>query len=245
MSSSRFSDQFASLHRTFWVGGVPVLGLLFIVAWLAPRDDFRVAEVTRDVQAVADLPVYTGGLSTLGLLLWSASSAMCFLAYAVLRVEKGSPFIRVLGLGGALTLLMLLDDAYMFHDWILPQVGLPGAVLTGLYVASVGGLALRYRSPLARTPYVLILLSLGAMGTSVGVDVLMDAGLLGINGLAYLAEDGSKLIGVVLWTSYVAHTCAMALHEERSRTHRGERLENGELSKRDSHLEDLSFSIDR
>jgi len=79
---SLFHDQRSPLLRTFWRGAVPVLGLLLIVAGLAPRDDFRVAEVTRDVQSIADLPFYTGGLSTLGLLLWSASAAMCFLTPA-------------------------------------------------------------------------------------------------------------------------------------------------------------------
>lgn len=229
MSSSRFSDQFTVLLRTFWVGGVPVLGLLFVVAWLAPRDDFQVAEFTRDVQAIADLPFYTGGLSTLGFLLWSASVAMCFLTYAVLRTEKDSPFVRVLGLGGALTLLLLIDDAYMLHDRIVPHVGLPGEILTVFYAAAVGGLALYYRTVFARTPYLLILLSLAALGTSVGVDGLTDIGLLGKSGLVYLAEDGSKLIGILLWTSYVAHTCVMALRDSRVRGQRIEPLTNGEL----------------
>ena len=212
MFSFRFDGQRSPLLRTLWIGGGPVLGLLLIVAWFAPRDDFRVAEVTRDVQAIADLPFYTGGLSTLGLLLWSASAAMCFLTYAVLRAGGGSPFVRVLGLGGAWTLLLLLDDAYMLHDAILPgYLGLPGAILTGLYVALGGGMALRYRAILARTPYLLILLSLGALGVSVGVDGLVDAGLYGKSGLVYLAEDGSKLIGIVFWTGYVAHTCGLAL----------------------------------
>lgn len=221
------------------------MGLLVLVAWLAPRDDFRVAEVTRDVQAVAELPFYTGGLSTLGLLLWSASAAMCFLAYAVLRAEKDSPLIRLLGLGGAFTLLLLLDDAYMLHDRIFPLLGLPGAILSGLYGVIVGGLALRYRTVWARTPYFLILLSLCGMGTSVLVDGLVDARLLGVNGIVYLAEDGSKLIGIVLWTSYVGHTCAMALREERFRMHDEGDVANGELSRRDSHVQVLPFSTDR
>ncbi|MFO8098130.1 MAG: hypothetical protein R6T83_00745, partial [Salinibacter sp.] len=147
----------------------------------------------------------------------------------VLRTEKDSLFVRVLALGGALTLLLLIDDAYMLHDRIVPHAGLPGEILTVFYAAAVGGLALYYRTVFARTPYLLILLSLAALGTSVGVDGLTDIGLLGKSGLVYLVEDGSKLIGILLWTSYVAHTCVMALRDSRVRGQRIEPLTNGEL----------------
>lgn len=211
-----FPGVSSSLRRTFWVGIVPVLGLFGLVAGLAWGEDVTVVDFTRDLATLADVPFYTGGVSTLGLLLWSAAAAMCFLSYAVLRTGTASPLAQCIAFLGGLTLVLVLDDAYMLHEEVFPDYfGLSGTLLYGLYGGIVGILLLVYRSVLRRTPYELLAFSLGALALSLGTDVFMDWGYLGAGGGGYLVEDGSKLLGIVLWTSYVGHTCATALRKER------------------------------
>ena len=80
------------------------------------------AYFTRDITAIADIPFYAGLVSQLGLILWSAAAAVCLFTAFILRLQKRSVFARrFLFQACILTLILLLDDAYLFHDSVFTE----------------------------------------------------------------------------------------------------------------------------
>ena len=204
-------DQIDLLRKLFWVLGVPLLGVFVGIGLLARQTTHTVADFTRDVTALADLPFYAGALSTLGLLLWSATAAICFLTHSLLRSGTDAPLAQYIGFGGGLTLLLLLDDAYLLHEEVFPKyLGVPQLLVVVAYPVLGLLFAWTYRYVLARTYYLLFLLSLVAFAVSIGADFVMYR-FVPETGVLMLMEDGGKLIGIVGWTVYFGHTCRVAL----------------------------------
>jgi hypothetical protein len=179
--------------------------------WLARAVSAPVSLLTRDPVAVADLPPWTGLLSTLGLCAWTGAAAVALFAGAWVRERGGSTAIPAgwfFG-AGALSVVLLLDDAFLAHEILLPVfVGIPEKATYALYgVAAlawfVGGL--RY---LRGTPWPL----LGGAGLGFAASVVIDV-ISGDNDPAFtvLLEDGAKWIGIAAWAAYLAATAWSAL----------------------------------
>ena len=194
---------------------MPLLGVLVGIGLVALQTTTHtVADFTRDVASLADLPFYTGAVSTLGLLLWSATAAVCFFTYSLLRANPDAPLGRYIGIGGGLTMLLLLDDAYLLHEQVFPRyLGVPQSLVVVAYPVLGLLFAWTYRYVLARTHYLLFLLSVTAFAVSIGADFVMYR-FLPETGALMLVEDGSKLVGIVGWAVYFGHTCRAALAEQ-------------------------------
>lgn len=211
-------DQVDFLRRVFWIAGIPVFVLLFVIGVLAwVTTEFTVQGFTRDIATLGDLPFYAGSVSTLGLILWGATAGMCVLTYAVLRSHHRSRLVQFIGWGGALTVVLLIDDAYLLHEHVFPRyLGVDGSILFGTYaVAGVAYLA-SYRRVFFRTNYSLFLLGVLAFAVSVVADYSLEL-FFRETGFLMMMEDGSKLVGVVAWTAYFADTCRIALKDRLDR----------------------------
>jgi hypothetical protein len=179
--------------------------------WLARAASAPVSLLTRDPVAVGNLPPWTGLLSTLGLCAWAGAAAVALFAGAWVRERGGATAIPAgwfFG-AGALSVVLLLDDAFLAHEVLLPRfAGIPEKVTYALYgVAALawfmGGL--RY---LRGTPWLLLGFAGLGFGASVAIDVLS-----GDNSPAFtvLLEDGAKWMGIAAWGAYLAATAWSAL----------------------------------
>jgi len=80
---------------------IPVAAKLF---WGVPPED-----MTRDGVSVMDAPIYTGVVSTLGIVLWGSACALCLFAATV--VDRRGPLPRGFWIGSAaVTFVLLADD---------------------------------------------------------------------------------------------------------------------------------------
>jgi hypothetical protein len=130
-------------------------------------------------------------LSTLGLLAWAAAATACLIAGTALRVAGRQPqqagFLLALG---ALTLFVLVDDAYLVHEVVAPEYfGVPEEATLALYLVPAAAVAYRWRrATLAGRPLLLILSTLCLANS-----YLLDAGI--IHG-DLIIEDYLKYVGI-------------------------------------------------
>ena len=183
---------------------VPALALLALAVFVSVTTEVSMAQLMRDTASFAGVPPYTGALSMVGVLLWSAAATVCFFSASLLRGREGSRrVVRFLAASGALTTVLMLDDAFQLHE-NAGRIGLsPHLVFLG-YGMAAAALFWTYRD-LARTSEPVLLTLTGVLfALAVGSDVLHDLGWLNSFGadsmaIAILLEDGLKLLGIVSW----------------------------------------------
>lgn len=206
---------------------VQVLGGLFLVWALT---DIRLADLTRDPLAVLEtallevqrdpefglhalarleVPFYAGAVSNLGILFWAAGAAVCFFVPTLGRISRGSAEFPV-GLFltfGLLTVALMLDDLFLLHERALPlHLGLDERWLMATYALLLIGIFGVYHRAILRSEFVLLGLSFLFFATSLAVDLLPR-----FLPQPHFFEDGSKLVGIVCWTTWVWRTARHAL----------------------------------
>ncbi len=209
-----FRDQRIPLLRVLVLAYLPALMLLFCVGLAGVLTQVRVADLTRDMAVAAGVPLYFGILSNIGIFLWCATASLCLLTALLLHNISDQGDARIfLFYAGALTMLLMFDDAFLFHERIAPlYLGVENEVVLAIQGLLLLAILIRYRNVVAQSDYTLLLLSLGAFASAVAFDKLNDYALLsrfGIDSqaLKFMLEDGLKLLGIVGWLSYFARTC--------------------------------------
>jgi hypothetical protein len=171
--------------------------------------DLSVSKITRDTAVVADMPYWTGALSTLGLLAWAAAATACLIAGTTLRVVGGQPqqagYLLALG---ALTLMLLMDDAYLVHEVVVPRYfGVPEEATLGLYLVAAAGVAYRWRRAiLAGRPLLLGLSTVCLVGS-----YQLDVGIIHGN---LIFEDFLKYVGIGTFLFYCVREAHLSLSQE-------------------------------
>lgn len=202
MESLRLRHQL----RACWKGAAAVLLIAALVMSAAFVVQFKegipLGDLTRDPVSVAGVPLYVGFVSQLGIVLWSATAACCFLAALIVARQGLDIRWRNFFLGAAgLSLMLGLDDLYLLHEVFFPYFGIPELVVFGVYGLLVAVFLGRYLSLLLRSDFLLLAMAFGFLGLSVLAD-LFDVELIE----PYLLEDTLKLIGILGWLCYFART---------------------------------------
>lgn len=180
-------------------------GLLTGVAIVSVRYDMPISTFMGDPLAVGgDLPIYTGIVSTLTGLVWSATVAVCLFA-AWLPSRMPSEERSFLAAAGCTTALLLADDVFQFHDGFSNRVmGIDEKAVNVGYVAIVMALLLRYGATIMGTDYLPLAMALAAFAVSAGIDQIAAFH-------PNLLEDGAKLIGIAGWSTYFIMLSARSL----------------------------------
>jgi len=158
--------------------------------------------LTPDPNTVAGQPAYVGLFSTLGVMLWGAASAVCFLAAAAVRRAGRGTRVAFLVATGALCLVAGVDDAALFHENVAPRLGVPQAVVLAVYAAAGAGWLLYFRGVLRASGPVLPAVFMGCFAVMVVVDQLE---------LSRLVEDYFKLVGMAALLTFVASEALTSL----------------------------------
>ncbi len=180
--------------------GLPVLvaALTVTVALWADANDEPIGRFTRDPNQYYRGGTWTGLLSTLGNSLWvvAATAALLGAMVAHLRGVDRKGFVAL----GCLSALLHVDDTYLFHDVVLPELGVPEKAVS-LAWAAFAGVAVLLALPMLREHRLLPSIGVAAVGFAVSVlaDAL-DVRTWGENWL-FGIEDGAKLVGIAAWTS--------------------------------------------
>ena len=161
--------------------GVP-LGVLFRDAAASGTDALHAGEF------------YVGAGSTMTIVVWGASAALC--AFVAWLWRDGQ-----LAALGALTAVMCADDALQLHETVGPAVGVPELALPAAYGLGVLVVLGRYLRAGAHGPSAAVLVAVVLLGASVGVDLLDELLLHSSGGWVIVAEDGAKLLGALALTA--------------------------------------------
>ena len=165
--------------------GIVVLGAAVAAA---RRFDEPIATFTRDVQDFAGVPWYTGAVNTLNVIAWAVLTTLNLTVAWLERDER-----RRLVVFGAFTLVLLADDAFLLHEAVGPENGVPQVVFLGLYGLMGAVLLIGY----ARAPWSGTSLAFLAGGVLLATSVFVDELWRG----HFLVEDGTKLLGTLVWIS--------------------------------------------
>lgn len=194
----------AELLRTAVAVWAPLLAVLVAVVAVTQSGSLTPRMLMQDTTTVLDAPFYVGSVSLLGVLLWSAATAICL--FGALALATASAWRGFLLWSGVLSAVLTFDDAFLFHDEILPVYGGINGELFGLvYLAGTLALIVRYRAVVAASNWPLLGVALVLFSASAGVDVLSSRlSELVPSGLVTLGEDGPKLLGIGTWLAYYA-----------------------------------------
>lgn len=196
--------QFKALMPVMLLAYLPALAVLVGIAFAALATGRRAWFFTNDLFVLGNLPFYAGILSNFGILLWSATAAICFFATVVLRGDdQMRHWRRFLLMSGFFTSLLLFDDLFQVHRIFYPKyVHFTSVLAYCLY----GFLSLWYlfcfRKQILETEFLLILFALLFFVLAVVFDTLP---LLPRGRTAF--SDGLKLLGIVSWFTYFSRTC--------------------------------------
>lgn len=189
-------------HPQFFAIALAVAGFGIAAALeVARATGAELSSLTRDVVAVTEAHLYTGMLSTLGIMFWAAASALCLFGGTALRLRtrEGSRFLWA---AGVLSAALGLDDAFMFHEGIAPvHLQLPEPVVFGTYAGSVALFLLVFWRRILASEYLLLAIALACLGASMLLDLIFVT-----SDLETFVEDACKFCGIVFWLSYL--TCA-------------------------------------
>jgi hypothetical protein len=194
-----------------WAGAAALVALIVVAHRVSgrPYGDF-----TRDPDAVAGAPFYVGALSLAGLIAWGAGAAAAGLAAAVLWTTPPRREVLSLAFLSMFTLYLAADDALQLHEVVLPShLGVPQDAVYAAYLLVAGSYLVLARSVILRTNWWLLGLALLAFATSIGMDLVEEA-----EGLPILVEDTAKLLGILTWWMYIAHTAFVELRSTARRS---------------------------
>ena len=156
--------------------------------------------LTNDLAAIAKLPIYAGILSQAGILLWSATAAICMYSVQFITKVEHKTFIRA---SVYITLLLGLDDAFMFHETLFPSLGIHQKIVFLAYGVMMLYYLYKFHKLILTTDFLLFSLALGWFGLSMFIDnFIRDVSPY----ITKLMEDGTKFIGVVTWLVYFSRT---------------------------------------
>jgi hypothetical protein len=164
--------------------------------------------LTRDPASVTDSRVYTGILSNAGVILWAACAAICFFGtWLLLREKVDRQEVSFLLSSALFTSLLLVDDALLVHEAVLPKaLGVPQHLTFGGYGLLFSLYLIHFARRILETPFLLLIIALVCFLVSVIIDSLFE-----FSGFMTFIEDVFKFTGIVSWLAYFSSVTANTL----------------------------------
>lgn len=221
--------QFGELWKTLLFLYLPItLFYIFLQVLSRSIHNISLSDFTYDVTVLGGLPFYAGILSQLGIMFWSATAAVCVLAFLLLkRQNKNGPTKRFLFHTIAFTIFLLLDDAFIFHEDIAPNyLGIDQNIIFVLYLLVYLVFFLVNISEILTSEYLLLGFAMVLFAASIFIDVahLEHYGLQGLffsERFQTFLEDGLKFAGIVTWFVYFIRYSIQSLERQGAETQSG------------------------
>lgn len=189
-----------------------LIGLAAVQPWIEPshltRDPLAVAAyLSNEGQACCSR--YLGALSTVGIILWSATASACILSALVISVLAAPRMQRwFLGLAGGLSLWLVLDDAFMLHEGYSPKlfdmVDLFHFIPMVIMLPVLGAMWISHRPG----GLAILIAALALLATSLGIDSFVEQS----DDMIFI-EDAFKLMGISFWAVFFVTKCVELVAE--------------------------------
>lgn len=188
---------------------VPSVGLLVTLGLLGLFTDIDPSKLTVDPARVTQAHPLAGFVSNLGALLWAATATVALYTGAILRARgvEGAEQAYWFS-GGALTVVLLVDDLFMVHEDLgIRWFGIDQRITIGVYGLLALAWVVRFRQRILASDYVLFAATGCLFGLSVGMDQI-DEGIIRGH---LLFEDGFKFLGICSWLGFFLCTSFTAI----------------------------------
>ena len=179
-----------------------LIAVLFLTATFeyAIYKNVEPSNLTRDTATILNGPAYTGALSNLGIIFWSATAAiMLFASYHLYQNTVQRRAALMTFLFGILTAMLCFDDTYQFHEKAFSGViYVPEELIYFFYLICIITIITVCRVVAVTTPYIIGIAAMAFFAISILIDELnLPSGKHD----AFI-EDSFKFVGIVLWTVY-------------------------------------------
>lgn len=182
-------------------GGVIVLALLAVYG-VSVAAGVPLSALTRDPAAVGETAPYIGMLSILSVMWWAGAVAICLLGFGLTRGLNIQGYQRFFLISAAITALLALDDAFMFHEKLFPDhLNLSENVVYVIYIGIIISYMFAFGRIILSTDYVLFIIAGMCLAASLVFDKLVSFG-----DIETFIEDGLKFAGIVFWSLYFSQT---------------------------------------
>ncbi len=178
---------------------VPVLALLLLVTIAVLSLRIPLSSFTRDMASIANVHPLIGVVSNVGILLWCATVVICLFSRSLLREQGLHAEARFLLWAGLVTLVLLVDDFFMIHEYIAPvHFHIDEKVILASYACGTVAYLLSHRRLILAASYQLLAVAMVLFTASMLVDIADGRGWW------RLGEDGFKIFGIASWLGYHA-----------------------------------------
>jgi hypothetical protein len=194
-------------HLSIWIiTGAGYLFLLIIIltgVFILSQTDKPSHWLTKDPAALVGFNPFTGFVSNLGILLWCSAGAICLFTAIITWPSGYYNADWFLLLSGLLSLVLLFDDFFMFHEYIFPDIlHVPEKGIYLGYLISFLVYIFYFRKLILRLEYKILIMAIFLFLLSVLVDNILPQ-----DGLYNIAEDGFKVSGIFTWLVFYADSC--------------------------------------
>lgn len=180
-----------------------ILLLMILVYFVSTNYQIPFKEITGDPALTFGAHPFTGIISNIGVLLWSATCAILLFTFLLFQKTGSGQNSLFLLCSGIITGILLIDDLFMLHDYIFYSIGLNQYVMYSLYLIIFIAYFTFFRNSLIKMPNkILLILAFIFLGSSVGLDIVLKS-----EGIQYFFEDGLKLFGITSWFLFYISYC--------------------------------------
>ncbi len=184
----------------------PLLGTwtaaLVVLVLAGTQQSAPLTQLFLDASYLGGQPWYSGVLNEAGLISWAVAVTAAGLGSWVAAQSGRRGAARFLGWGGVVVAVMLTDIWIQFHSALAPRLGIASNLAQVAIAASGLSWFAAFWREIARTRWLVLVCSFGFLGSSAGIDTVIEpSGALGL-----WLEDGARLIGILTFTHYLVVT---------------------------------------
>ena len=130
-------------------------------------------EITGDPNLIFEAHPFIGIISNFGVLLWCSSTVILLFSYLLLFKIGSRMALNFLVFSCLITMLLLIDDLFMLHDYLLYSIGLNQNYMYGLYSLLFILYVIKLGTYLIHTKHkTFLVLAFLFLGSSVGLDLV-------------------------------------------------------------------------
>lgn len=201
-------------------------GLVLIAAlwFISSQFGIPIRVLIADPAQITDTPFYTGFLSNLTVITWAVGAYIAlFTVWLLRRLNADAEWIRFFRMAGILTVVLMLDDLFMFHEEIFPNyLFMPRVTgiepnekfIIGIYGIFTLWFLFSSRHTIRKTDWKLLVVACAILGFGILADRGIAKKVFTTSAVRAFIEDSLKFLGVLGWSIYfyMSAKSAIAAH---------------------------------
>lgn len=193
-----------------WLPVVVFLGLIIAISLKLERP---ITFFFQDFFFITNSPIYTGFVSNIGIIFWSATAGILFFCSVVCyQFRAGRELLWFYTIAGVITVIMLFDDFFLFHEIIYPRFFNIHSGTVYIIYGMIGIIYLvAFRKNILASNFLVLFFAFLFFFVSIVFDELRERWLF--DPYWIVCEDGFKLLGIVNWLTYYFITSLRSVKE--------------------------------